>query len=82
MAEMCTHLATERARRVTLRLQLARPSSIPTTSGICERLGVKLPGATRHKYVYRAVDSSGQTINFLLTAKRDEAALKHFFRKA
>jgi hypothetical protein len=43
MAEMCTHLATERARLVTLRLQLARPSSIPTTSGICERLGVKVP---------------------------------------
>ena len=30
MAEMCTHLATERARLVTLRLQPARPSSIPT----------------------------------------------------
>ncbi|WON75928.1 IS6 family transposase [Serratia sp. UGAL515B_01] len=34
------------------------------------------------KYLYRAVDTSGQTINFLLTAKRDAAAALRFFRKA
>jgi transposase-like protein len=28
------------------------------------------------------VDSSGQTIDFLLTAKRDAASAKRFFRKA
>jgi transposase, IS6 family len=28
------------------------------------------------------VDSTGQTIEFLLTAKRDAAAAKRFFRKA
>ena len=34
------------------------------------------------KFLYRAVDSTGQTIDFLLTAKRDAAAAKRFFRKA
>jgi transposase, IS6 family len=34
------------------------------------------------KYLYRAVDSCGQTIDFLLTAKRDAAGAKRFFRKA
>ena len=34
------------------------------------------------KFLYRAVDSTGQTIEFLLTAKRDVAAAKRFFRKA
>jgi len=34
------------------------------------------------KYLYRAVDSGGQTIDFLLTAKRDAAGALRFFRKA
>ena len=34
------------------------------------------------RYLYRAVDSSGQTIDFLLTAKRDKASVKRFFRRA
>jgi transposase-like protein len=33
-------------------------------------------------YLYRAVDAVGQTIDFLLSPKRDAAAAKHFFRKA
>ncbi len=32
-------------------------------------------------YLYRAVDSNGNTIDFLLTAKRNAAAAKRFFRK-
>jgi transposase-like protein len=40
---------------------------------------IKVKG--QEKYLYRAVDSSGQTIDFLLTAKRDAAAAKRFFRK-
>ncbi len=33
-------------------------------------------------YLYRAVDSLGQTIDFLLSTRRDAALAKRFFRKA
>ena len=33
------------------------------------------------KYLYRAVDSEGNTLDFLLSAKRDATAAKRFFRK-
>jgi IS6 family transposase len=33
------------------------------------------------KYLYRAIDSTGQTIDFLLTARRDTAAAKRFLRR-
>jgi transposase, IS6 family len=36
----------------------------------------------RWTYLYRAVDSRGQTIDFLLSAKRDAKTAKRFFRKA
>ncbi len=41
---------------------------------------VKIKGKDR--YLYRAVDSTGQTLDFLLSAKRDAQAAKRFFRKA
>ncbi len=34
------------------------------------------------KYLYRAVDTSGHTVDFLLTTRRDTAAAIRFFRKA
>lgn len=40
---------------------------------------IKVKG--REKYLYRAVDSTGQTIDFLLTAKRDKQAARRFFHK-
>jgi putative transposase len=41
---------------------------------------IKVKG--RWHYLYRAVDKSGQTIDFLLTAQRDEQAAKRFLTKA
>jgi len=41
---------------------------------------IKVKGQDR--FLYRAVDSAGQTIDFLLTEKRDAAGAKRFFRKA
>ena len=41
---------------------------------------IKVKGEER--FLYRAVDSTGQTINFLLTAQRDAIAAKRFFRRA
>lgn len=35
----------------------------------------------KQKYLYRAVDAQGNTLDFLLSAKRDAASAKRFFRK-
>jgi IS6 family transposase len=40
---------------------------------------IRVGGAWR--YLYRAVDGTGQTIDFLLSAKRDKQAAKRFFRR-
>jgi len=41
---------------------------------------IKVKGA--RKYLYRAVNKEGKTVDFLLTAKRDKAAALRFFEKA
>ena len=58
-----------------------RPHLKPTNKSYrTDETYIKVKG--EDKYLYRAVDSTGQTIEFLLTAKRDAAAAKRFFRKA
>jgi transposase, IS6 family len=58
-----------------------RPHLKPTNKSYrTDETYIKVKG--KDKYLYRAVDSTGQTIDFLLTAKRDAAAAKRFFRKA
>jgi transposase, IS6 family len=47
----------------------------------CGRLEVKSLRPTRRAYLYRAVDSRGQTIDFLLSARRDAEAAKRSFRE-
>jgi transposase-like protein len=54
-----------------------RPS---TGSWRVDETYIKVKG--RWTYLYRAVDSTGQTIDFLLAAERDAAAAKRFFQKA
>ena len=57
-----------------------RPYLRPTNKSYrVDETYIKVSG--KQKYLYRAVDSTGQTIDFLLTAKRDSAAAKRFFRK-
>ena len=57
-----------------------RPHLKPTNKSYrVDETYIKVKG--QEKYLYRAVDSSGQTIDFLLTAKRDATAAKRFFQK-
>ena len=58
-----------------------RPYLKPTNKSYrIDETYIKVKG--QDKYLYRALDSTGQTIDFLLTAKRDAAAAKRFLRRA
>jgi transposase-like protein len=50
------------------------------TSWRMDETTIKVKG--QWKYLYRAVDRDGQTIDFLLTAHRDQNAARRFFKKA
>ena len=57
-----------------------RPYLKPTTdSWRTDETYVKVRG--KWKYLYRAVDSEGNTLDFLLSAKRNTKAAKRFFKK-
>jgi len=61
--------------------KVARKHKRPVgTSWRMDETYIKVKGVW--KYLYRAVDKAGKTVDFLLTAKRDMAAAKRFFDKA
>jgi IS6 family transposase len=58
-----------------------RPFLKPTNKSYrIDETYIKVRG--QDKYLYRALDSTGQTIEFLLTAKRDKNAARRFLVKA
>ena len=57
-----------------------RPHLSPTNdSWKFDETYIKVKGAW--KYLYRAIDSKGHTLDFMLSAKRDAKAAKRFFKK-
>ena len=61
--------------------QRCRPHLRPTNdSWRVDETYIKVKG--EWKYLYRAIDSNGNTIDFLLTENRDASAAKKFFLKA
>jgi transposase-like protein len=58
----------------------SRPQLRPTNDSYrVDETYVKIQG--EWFYLYRALDSTGQTIDFMLSARRDTKAAKRFFRK-
>ncbi len=60
--------------------RIARFPNAPSARFVPDTIDIKVKGQWR--YLYRAVDKTGQTIDFLLTKERDEQAAKRFLTKA
>lgn len=63
-----------------LEKRFRRHKHIVRTSWRMDETYIKIKGNWR--YLYRAVDKNGDTVDFLLTAKRDRKAALRFFKKA
>jgi transposase-like protein len=59
-----------------LHKRIRRDTRTPNRSWRVDETYVRVAG--RWTYLYRAADSSGETIDFMLSPKRDAVAAKHF----
>ena len=63
-----------------LHQRMRREIRYPNRSRRVDETYVRVAGAWT--YLYRAVDSTGETIDLMLSPKRDKVAAKHFLRMA
>jgi IS6 family transposase len=63
-----------------LNQRIRRHMRLPNRSGRVDETYLRVGG--QWTYLYRAVDSAGDTIDFMLSPKRDAIAAKHFLRLA
>ena len=73
--------APELDKRLRTRIREAKLSHLSLTndSWRVDETYIEVKG--EWKYLYRAVDSAGNTLDFMLSAKRDGKAAARFFRK-
>jgi IS6 family transposase len=60
--------------------KIRRHLRLTNNSWIVDETYIKVKG--KWKYFYRAIDSGGDIIDFMLSSKRDRKAAKRFFKKA